>query len=162
MLDGGRLSQAAQGLEVRRQDSRGGGRNGRRQSEFHVESVRFGAVHRGTAVPPIGDETSSGRVQVIEVGTREAEAGPDGTPGRPVGALGEGRGLEPQRSRARAGIPQEQEVVVVVVRRREGEGTAVPTRVQQPGPQLAIWTDVGEGGGGSMRGPAFRTSGFKG
>lgn len=157
MLDGGRLPQAAQGLEVRRQDSRGWGRNGRRQSEFHVESVRFGAVHRGTAVPAIRDQTSSGRVQMIEVGTREAEAGPDGTPGRPVGALGEGRGLEPERSRARAGIPQEE----VVVRRREGEGTAVPTRVQQPGPQLAIWTDV-EGGGGSMRGPAFRKSGFKG
>lgn len=142
MLDGGRLSQAAQGLEVRRQDSRGGGRNGRRQSEFHVEAVRLGAVRRGTAVPPIGDETSSGRVQVIEVGPREAETGPDGTPGRPVGALGEGRGLEPEGSRARAGVPQE-EVVVVVVRRREGEGTAVPTRVQQPGPQLAIWTDMG-------------------
>lgn len=96
---------------------------------------------------------------MIEVGTREAkaalvEAGSHGTPGRPVGALGEGRRLEPEWSRARARIPQ-------VVRGREGEGTAVATRVQQPGPQLAIWTDVVGGGGGEESTPDYERSRFQ-
>lgn len=64
---------------------------------------------------------------MIEVGTREAKAavavaGSDRTPDSPVGALGEGRRLELERSRARDRIPR-------VVHRREGEGTAVATRV---------------------------------
>lgn len=64
---------------------------------------------------------------MIEVGTREAKAavvvaGSERAADSPVGALGEGRRLELEQSRARARTLQ-------AVRRREGEGTAAATHV---------------------------------